>query len=527
MNTSKPQPENDSVEFNDSLAGILFRLLALAIIDAFALWFIYHGVSDGGIGLFLATAMFIITLGVNAAFLREELYPLRWLSPGLALMILLVVYPVLFTAYTAFTNYGTGHLLVKEQALEQIAKIQYLPKEGVVYSWTGYRSDAGDFAIWVMPEEGKPLLLKAGQTLSPDDSSVGSLDNDGIPESIAGYERLTRAESVRHITEISEFEFGEPPDVISVKSLNEAAPLKQRYIYNEGTDTIEDKQTNKIFKPIVGTFTADDGEVIRPGYYVITGIENFRKLFTSPAFRGPFIRIFIWTGVHAFFTVLLTFSLGVFFAIVFDDPTLPGRKLIRSLLLIPYAIPAFITVQMWRGLLNPQLGVISQAITAVFGSSPDFFSNQWWAKIGILFVQLWLGFPYMMLICTGALQSIPSDLYEAANVDGANVFQQFWNITLPLLLVAVGPLLVGSFAFNFNNFTVIDVYNQGGPPIPNSPTPAGHTDILISYTFRLAFAGGRGIDYGYASAITIVIFLVLSVIVLWQYRFTEGLEETM
>jgi arabinogalactan oligomer/maltooligosaccharide transport system permease protein len=131
----------------------------------------------------------------------------------------------------------------------------------------------------------------------------------------------------------------------------------------------------------------------------------------------------------------------------------------------------------------------------------------------------------MMLITTGALQSIPSELFEAAEVDGATAWQRFWNLTLPLLLISVGPLLIFSFAFNFNNFNVIYLFNRGGPPMPNTETPAGHTDILISYSFRLAFEGGRGGDYGYASAITIIIFLVLMVITLFQFRYARMWEE--
>jgi ABC-type sugar transport system permease subunit len=131
----------------------------------------------------------------------------------------------------------------------------------------------------------------------------------------------------------------------------------------------------------------------------------------------------------------------------------------------------------------------------------------------------------MMLICSGALQAIPSDIYEAAEVDGASIWQRFWGITLPLLLVAVGPLLIASFTFNFNNFTVIYAYNEGRPPIPGTPTPAGYTDILISYTFRLAFESGRGAEYGYAAAMTIVIFLIVASITLFQYRFMGQWEE--
>ncbi|HRF97749.1 MAG TPA: ABC transporter permease subunit, partial [Aggregatilineales bacterium] len=100
----------------------------------------------------------------------------------------------------------------------------------------------------------------------------------------------------------------------------------------------------------------------------------------------------------------------------------------------------------------------------------------------VLLVNLWLGYPYMMLISSGALQSIPSEVYEAAAVDGANPQQRFWQITLPLLLVTLGPLLIGSFVYNFNNYMLIAALTGGNPPIPDSPVPAGYTDILISYT---------------------------------------------
>jgi ABC-type sugar transport system permease subunit len=235
--------------------------------------------------------------------------------------------------------------------------------------------------------------------------------------------------------------------------------------------------------------------------------------------------VFVWTIVFAFFSVLTTFALGLFIALVFNDPDFPIRNVVRAILVLPYAIPGVISILIWRGLLNPQLGVITTNLVEWFGWSPGWFSDPFWAKIGILMVNLWLGYPYMMLICSGALQAIPSDIYEAAEVDGASIWQRFWGITLPLLLVAVGPLLIASFTFNFNNFTVIYAYNEGRPPIPGTPTPAGYTDILISYTFRLAFESGRGAEYGYAAAMTIVIFLIVASITLFQYRFMGQWEE--
>jgi ABC-type sugar transport system permease subunit len=131
----------------------------------------------------------------------------------------------------------------------------------------------------------------------------------------------------------------------------------------------------------------------------------------------------------------------------------------------------------------------------------------------------------MFVIVTGALQTLPKDIYEAADIDGANAWNKFWSMTLPLLLVTVGPLLVASFAFNFNNFTVIDLYNQGGPPMTGVSTPVGYTDILATYTYRIAFGSTGSSDYGYASAITIMIFLILFVITQFQFRYTNMLEE--
>ncbi len=237
------------------------------------------------------------------------------------------------------------------------------------------------------------------------------------------------------------------------------------------------------------------------------------------------MRLVTWNFAFAILSLLLNFALGLLIAILFNDPKFPLKKLIRSLLIIPYTIPALITVIIWRGMLNPELGVVTRILEAVFGSSPPFMTDQWWAKVAILIINLWLSYPYFFLICSGALQSIPSDIYEAAVVDGANPWKKFWKITLPLLLVSVGPLLVASFTFNFNNFNLIYLFNAGGPPMAGTPTPAGHTDLLISYVYNLAFAGSRGVNYGFAAAITIVIFFIVGTITLFQFRFTNMWEE--
>ncbi len=509
------------------LPRIVLRLLGLVIVDAFALWFIYHVVIDGL--WLLAAAVAIITLGINLVFLREDQYPLRWLSPGLALMVLMVVYPLMFTVYTAFTNYSDSHLLTKQQVIRLLEKEQYLPEGAAGYSWTAFRSPAGEYVVWLVSEDGKTLLARPGELarkVTSGEAGVGPLDDDGIPQSIEGYERLSRIDSIRFLSELGELEFGVAPNTIKIASLDKAGQFQQRYTYDPSQDGLVDQETGTVYRALEGTFTSPEGEALRPSFQVTIGWKNFHRLLTSPALQGPLIRVFLWTVAFALLAVLTTFVLGLFLSLTFNDPTLPARKLIRSILLIPYAVPAFISILIWKGMLNPHVGVINRILENLLGWSPPWLADPWWAKASILFVNLWLGFPYMMLITTGALQAIPSEIYEAAELDGASAWQRFWRITLPLLLLTVGPLLIFSFAFNFNNFNVIYLLSGGGPPMPDTTTPAGHTDILISYSYRLAFegGGGRGGDYGYAAAISIVIFLVLAAITLYQFRYVRRWE---
>jgi ABC-type sugar transport system permease subunit len=180
-------------------------------------------------------------------------------------------------------------------------------------------------------------------------------------------------------------------------------------------------------------------------------------------------------------------------------------------------------------LLNSNFGTVNRLLQPVYdllGTDPiPWLNNPTWAKISLLLVQLWLGFPYMFLLATGALQAIPEDILEAARVDGARAPTVFRRITFPLLMVALAPLLIGSFAFNFNNFNTIFLLTGGGPPVLGADVPVGHTDILISFTFNLASAAGRGNQFGLAAAITMFIFLIVLVISAFSFRFTKRLED--
>ena len=503
----------------------LVRLAILIAMDASVLWFLNRLFSLGYVPL--AAAILVILIFVNVVLLRQEAYPVRWMVIGLVFMALFTIYPILFTIWVSFTNYGEGHLVTKEQAIDQILKMKYLPEMGTAYSWTAFKSPEGDYALWLKDAEGIGYLATPGELHpqpQPGELGIGELDDGGIPKTIEGYQRLNAivAATDQNLTEIL---FGEEGRTIQVRSPQEAAELLPLYRYDSDQDGMVSLETGIVYQNIRGTFASPDGTALRPGFIETVKFANFREFFVSPALRGPLVRIVAWNFGFAFFSLLLNFSLGLAIAIMFNDPRFPFKKVIRSLLIIPYTIPALITILIWRGMLFPPLGIVDRSLEALFGWAPPWFTDPGWAKIAILLVNLWLSYPYFMLICSGALQSIPDDYYHAAQVDGASSWQQFWRITLPLLLVAVGPLLIASFTFNFNNFNLIYIFNAGNPPMANTPTPAGHTDILISYVYNLAFRATRGVNYGFASAVTIVIFLIVGAITLFQFRYTRMWEE--
>ncbi len=518
------KPQSPGSGQSATLFSVVARLLLLLAIDGFAIWFAVRAFGEGFTSLGVLVA--VIAAGANYIILSRDMYPLRWLLIGLILMLLFAIWPILLTIYVAFTNYGDGHLLTKVQSIEQLTKARYLPEGGSAYSWTGYKNDAGSYALWLVSPDGEGFLAYPGETLIPaaEAEGLGELDDNGIPTAIGDYKRLN-ALQVASDSNIPTIQFGSELDGVQIRSAREAAQLTPRYLYDEERDVMVDQLTQTEYRPVEGIWTSARNERLPFGFREEVGFSNFTRFFDSPALRGPLVRIITWNFAFAFLSVFTTFALGLAIAYIYNDRTLPGRKFIQSVLLIPYTIPSLITIIIWRGMFNTQVGVINRTLSDLFGIAPSWTVDPTLAKLAILIVNLWLGYPYFMLICSGALQAIPSDLYEAATVDGANAWQKFYKITLPLLLVAVGPLLVASFTYNFNNFNLIFLFIEGGPPIANSATRAGHTDILISYVYNFAFASGRAKEYGLGSAITIVIFLIVAVITLFQFRYTRMWEE--
>ena len=201
----------------------IVRLSLLIILDAAAIWYLNRLFSLGYYPL--AAASIIILIFVNAVFLRREAYPLRWMIVGLVLMAMFTIYPILFTVWVSFTNYGEGHLVTKEQAIDQILKAKYLPETGLAFTWTAFKSQEDVYALWLRDSDGNGYLALVGEPLSqpqPGEMGIGDLDGNGIPTSIDGYERLNAIAAATDQT-ITEILFGEEGSTIQVRSPSEAA----------------------------------------------------------------------------------------------------------------------------------------------------------------------------------------------------------------------------------------------------------------------------------------------------------------
>jgi ABC-type sugar transport system permease subunit len=532
MTETKPQPEAKFVKRTLGGLSSLASLIIVILVDLGFGWFTYKLLQLGYYPL--SVVFIIIILFLTFVFLNPKAKPIRWMAIGISALILFSIFPIFYTVYNAFTNYGDKHFITKTQAIEKIQEQRYLPKEGKNYTWIAYRaSDKSHYVLFLKDQEGKTYLMtqtegdRGGQAIDlvAGQNGIGELEVDGSPKTIEGYTRMNKLLAASDKT-LPTIKFGSKERTIQISSPNTAAELLPLFKFDPATNTFTDEETGKVYKDVAGTYTGPGNKELIPGYIANIGLENFKKFVTSPGLRGPLVTIIIWNFVFAFFSVFLTFSLGLAISILYGDPSFKGKKILRTLLLIPYTIPSLITILIWRGMFNPQLGVINRIIESVFNvaKGPDWFNNASLARIAILVVNLWLGYPYFMLVTSGALQSIPGDIYEAAEVDGASPWKRFSNITLPLLLVSVGPLLIASFIFNFNNFNLIYAFVGGGPPIPSATTQAGYTDILISYVYNLAF-GARGINYGYASAISIFVFAIVAMMSLLQFRFTNMWEE--
>jgi arabinogalactan oligomer/maltooligosaccharide transport system permease protein len=241
------------------------------------------------------------------------------------------------------------------------------------------------------------------------------------------------------------------------------------------------------------------------------GLEHYRTIFAEAELYRVFLKTLAWTLVNVFFHV----TIGVAVALLLNRE-LPGRALFRSLLILPWAMPQYITALTWRGMFNFEYGQVNLILGRLGIDAVPWFAGEQWAFAAAVLTNIWLGFPFMMVVALGGLQSIPRELYEAARVDGAGALGQLRTITLPLLRPVMIPAVLLGAIWTFNNLNVIWLVTNGGEP-------ADKTHILVSSVYKAAFTYYR---YGYAAAFSMVIFVILLALVVLYLRQSRAAERS-
>src|SRR5215216_3095154 len=263
-NTGAPQGKGSPRRSALPVRDVLLRLVGLAVVDAVAIWFIYALIANGVWPA--AIAVLVITVALNWIYLDDRVYPIRWLTPGLLLMILMVIYPLIFTLYIALTNYSDGHILTKEQVIGQLQGQYYQPQDSSSYTWTAYRNPEGKFLlIFEDPQGNKFLRDDSSEELKP-------FDNGPLPESINGYQKLERLGTTRYIAQLKQQVYKQGPNLIRLgDSIGVASVARQKYSFDVATDRLTDNETGTVYTPVRGIFTSPDGKTISPGFPVVIG----------------------------------------------------------------------------------------------------------------------------------------------------------------------------------------------------------------------------------------------------------------
>lgn len=253
------------------------------------------------------------------------------------------------------------------------------------------------------------------------------------------------------------------------------------------------------------------------------GLENYITIAKGQGIAGQaFWKIFGWTLIWTIGASTLAIVLGFIFALLVNNERIKAKKFFRTVYLLPWAVPAFITI-MFFSIMTSRGGIFSEALSGIFNTSLDIKNDTFQTRLALILIQGWLGHSYIFLLTTGVLQAIPKDLYEAASIDGANGLKQTFKITIPLVLFQIAPMLINQYTFNFNNFSVIYLYNQGGPFNPKVyGNLAGSSDILISYIYKLTMESQY---QAIGAAITIFISIILIIISYLGYRKSSAFKE--
>lgn len=486
-------------------------LVALFVIPALYVNFIvYHAGAA-----WVALAMLIV-IGLGAfIFLNESAYTYRYLFPGFLGFGLFVIFPIAYMIFLSFTKYSSKNLLTFNRSVELFLQ-ETIPVGTASYKYKLYGQEDGQYILYIEDQKdpakrfaSEPFDLKPGEQPKAEQERVKL--SALTPTDVLGGKALEMGQITREklFMPMRSLQFAMPDEtLVGMEGLTRFGSRERLWSLNQD-GSMTNKKDGTVIRPDfrLGFFVDEKGEKAGVGFRTFTGLDNYIQILTDPRIQGPFLRIFVWTVAFSGISVILTFAAGMLLAVVLQREDLGFRRVYRTMLILPYAVPAVLSILILKGTFNQDFGAANQIIRGIFGFAPEWETNPWGARAMVLLVNIWLGYPYMMLICSGMLQSIPTAIYEASAIDGSNRIVDFFRLTLPLVLTPMIPILISSFAFNFNNFNLIYLLTGGGPRMVGGGI-AGETDLLVNYTFNIAFRD-TGTNYGLASAIATVLFFIV------------------
>lgn len=279
-----------------------------------------------------------------------------------------------------------------------------------------------------------------------------------------------------------------------------------------------------VFSALVAFTNYSSPHHIPPGNTVDwVGFENFGAMLGgNQLWTNALVRVFVWTIVWAVLAVFTGFAGGLALAVILHESRIPIKGVFRAIFILPYAVPAVVSLLVWRQMLNGAFGAVNKTLMNIglIDQAIPWLSDPSLARFTVIAINLWASFPYFMLLTMGAMTAISPDVEEAAKLDGASRFQRFRYITLPLVLYQTAPLLIMSFASTFNNFGAVYFLTNGGPNVSDTTVSgAGATDILVSWIYQITIGL---LQYNYGAVVAVCIFLVLAPFAILQFRRTKS-----
>jgi len=477
---------------------------------ALGLWLVFAIYSAGQ--PVLAIAALALCAAALYVYVSRTALAWRYLFPGVVGMLLFVAFPLAYTMWIGFTNYSSAHLLSQERVKAYLLE-QTVPDEDHSREFT-LHPEGGKLRLVLAPVEpasGAQRFISAPLKLKGDEAGTAAMS--ALPADQALAPALSTRDVLAHRDALVALKL-ELPDhrILVYTGVHEFGPSAAVW-RADADDALTRIDDGKTYWPDThaGFYQAADGERLQPGFKVAVGLANYARMMADQEFRGPFVSIFVWTVVFAALSVAASLAVGCTLAVLLNWEALRYRTLYRTLLFLPYAVPGFISILVFKGLFNQNFGEINGILDAVFGIKPAWFADPLLARTMMLVVNTWLGYPYFLVLCTGLLKAIPVDLYEASAIAGAKPLTNFFRITAPLIVKPLSPLIISAFAYNFNNFVLVSLLTNGRPDFLNTKIPAGTTDILVSYTYRIAFLDS-GQNFGLAAAISTVIFFLVALL---------------